>query len=150
MKAPGCPLCEGPGGALIFEGPQYRVIRAEEPGFPAFYRLVWCAHVREFSDLTRAERHLCIDAVTAVEEALRVHLAPAKVNLAALGNAVPHLHWHIVARFDWDSHFPGAPWAAAVRAAAPQEVARLAGLRPALESDIAARLAALPGNRTAT
>jgi hypothetical protein len=37
-----------------------------------------------------------------------------------------------------------------VRAAAPQEVARLAGLRPALESDIAARLAALPGNRTAT
>jgi diadenosine tetraphosphate (Ap4A) HIT family hydrolase len=21
---------------------------------------------------------------------------------------VPHLHWHVIARFDWDSHFPGA------------------------------------------
>ena len=40
-----------------------------------------------------------MDAVVLVEQCLRAHLQPAKVNLAALGNAVPHLHWHIVARF---------------------------------------------------
>ncbi|MGZ5194525.1 MAG: HIT family protein [Ramlibacter sp.] len=148
MKVPDCPLCEGPGGTVVFQGARFRVVRAAESGLPAFYRLVWTGHVGEFSELDPGDRHLCIDAVTCVEEALRQHLAPVKVNLATLGNAVPHLHWHIVARFEWDSHFPGAPWAAARREAAPEAQARIEGLRPALEADIAARLAALPGNRT--
>jgi len=150
MKSPGCPLCEGPGGAIVFQGDRFRVIRSAEAGLPAFYRLVWSAHVREFSDLAPADRHLCIDAVACVEEALRRHLDPVKLNLATLGNAVPHLHWHIVARFEWDSHFPGAPWAAAQRQVAPEAQARIEALLPPLEADIAARLAALPGNRTAT
>jgi diadenosine tetraphosphate (Ap4A) HIT family hydrolase len=149
MIEPGCPLCEGPGGAVIFDAPKYRVIRATEPGFPAFYRLVWRDHVREFSELAPADRHLCIDAVAQVEEALRRHLSPAKVNLATLGNAVPHLHWHIVARFVWDSHFPGAPWAAAQRALPADAQARIESLRPALESAIARRLASPPGNHPA-
>ena len=55
-------------------------------------------------------------AVTAVEQALREHLQPTKINLAALGNLVPHLHWHVIARFDWDSHFPGAVWGESKRA----------------------------------
>jgi diadenosine tetraphosphate (Ap4A) HIT family hydrolase len=148
-NVPGCPLCQEPGGALIFDGPKYRVIRADEPGFPAFYRLVWRDHVREFSDLPASDRHLCIDAVTRLEESLRRHLRPAKVNLAALGNAVPHLHWHVVARFEWDSHFPGAPWAAALRAVPADALQGIESLRPALESDIAAAFAALPGNHPA-
>jgi diadenosine tetraphosphate (Ap4A) HIT family hydrolase len=150
MKIPGCPLCEGPAGTPIFQGERFRVIRAAEAGFPAFYRLIWSAHVREFSDLSSDDRHLCIDAVTCVEQALRQHLDPVKVNLATLGNAVPHLHWHIVARFEWDSHFPGAPWATAERKVAPEARARIEALLPALEAEIAARLAALPGNRTPT
>jgi diadenosine tetraphosphate (Ap4A) HIT family hydrolase len=144
MKSPGCPLCEGPGGTVIFQGGRFRVIRAAEAGFPAFYRLIWSAHVREFSELAPQDRHLCIDAVACIEEVLRLHLNPVKVNLATLGNAVPHLHWHIVARFEWDSHFPGAPWAVAQRQVAPESQGRIEGLLPALEADIAARLAALP------
>ena len=38
-----------------------------------------------------------------------------KINLATLGNVVPHLHWHVIARFDWDSHFPNPVWGAARR-----------------------------------
>ena len=45
-------------------------------------------------------------AVSSVERVLRDALAPTKINLASLGNVVPHLHWHVIARFDWDSHFP--------------------------------------------
>ncbi len=110
-----CPLCVGDGGALVWRGTHLRVIRADEPGFPAFYRVVWNAHVAEFSDLTAAERQHCMDAVAVVEQVLREHLAPTKVNLAALGNMVPHLHWHVIARFGWDSHFPAPVWAAAQR-----------------------------------
>ncbi|WP_395317117.1 HIT family protein [Variovorax sp. UC74_104] len=128
-KVQGCVLCEGPGGRLVFEGAKLRVIHAEEAGFPAFYRVVWREHAPEFSDLDAADRVLCMEAVTVVEQCLREHLKPAKVNLAALGNMVAHLHWHVIARFSNDSHFPGSVWA-------PVQRER----NVALEADIAARL----------
>jgi diadenosine tetraphosphate (Ap4A) HIT family hydrolase len=145
MKQPGCPLCDGPGGVPVFEGPKFRLIRADEAGFPAFYRLVWSEHVREFSELAPAQRQLCMEAVVQVEQSLLAHLHPVKVNLAALGNVVPHLHWHIIARFEWDSHFPGPVWGPAQREAAPDRVAIIERLRPALEKDMASKLAHEPG-----
>jgi len=146
MKVPGCPLCDGPGGVPVFDGPKFRVIRAQEPGFPAYYRLVWNDHVAEFTDLAGPDRERCMAAVAEVELLLRSHLRPDKVNLAALGNAVPHLHWHIVARFAWDSHFPAPVWATSTRGALPQDLAAVERLLPALEADLVSRLALGPGN----
>ncbi len=143
MKQAGCPLCEGPGGDLVFQGAAFRVIRTDEGGFPAFYRVVWNEHVREFSDLPPADRALCLEAVVAVERALRDHLQPAKVNLAALGNMVAHLHWHVIARFDWDSHFPAPVWAPGRRDADPAGTARIAAARALLEADMARQLSTL-------
>jgi diadenosine tetraphosphate (Ap4A) HIT family hydrolase len=53
--------------------------------------------------------------VCAIEQTLIRVLQPTKINLAALGNMVPHLHWHVIARFDGDSHFPQTIWGAAQR-----------------------------------
>ena len=136
-----CPLCAEDGGALVWRGERLRVIRAQEAGFPAFYRVVWNAHVAEFSDLAAADRVDCMEAVTLVEQALRQHLSPTKVNIAALGNVVPHLHWHVIARFDWDSHFPAPVWAAAQRPGPAAQEAAVQALLPALESQLQARLA---------
>ncbi len=110
-----CPLCETDGGLLVFRNETLRIVQADEVGFPAFYRVVWNRHVAEFSDLSAAERETCMDAVVVVEQVLRSELQPGKINLAALGNAVPHLHWHVIARFGWDSHFPAPVWSAAQR-----------------------------------
>ena len=49
---------------------------------------------------------------------------PDKINLASLGNMVPHLHWHVIPRFRDDRHFPEPIWGApqrngAVHAAPP-------------------------------
>ena len=111
---------------MVFKNDQLRVIQAVEAGFPAFYRVVWNAHVAEFSSLSPDERNTCMNAVVVVEKTLREQLQPTKINLAALGNAVPHLHWHVIARFDWDSHFPGSVWAASQRQADAQKLAQLA------------------------
>ena len=142
MTVPACPLCTTLGGVLVFQGEKFRVIRAEEQGFPAFYRVVWTAHVAEFSDLGLDDRNLCMAAVNAVEQALRVHLQPGKINLAALGNIVPHLHWHVIARFDWDSHFPLPVWSQAQRpvdaAALAVIQARLGGVDLALQRELSA------------
>lgn len=129
------------GGALVFQGAQCRVIRADEAGFPAFYRVVWTAHVAEFSDLSPRDQQACMSVVTAVERVLRTHLNPAKVNLAALGNMVPHLHWHVIARFAWDSHFPAPVWAAAQRPVDAMALAELASQLASVDLAIQRQLA---------
>jgi diadenosine tetraphosphate (Ap4A) HIT family hydrolase len=144
MTAPrvaGCPLCEGPGGRVVFEAPAFRVIHAAEEGFPAFYRVVWKDHVAEWSDLAPEDRALCMEAVTVVEQCLREHLSPAKINLAALGNMVPHLHWHVIARFDWDTRFPAPVWAPPQRDRDPQREAAIEVKLEVLEREMSRRLA---------
>ena len=131
MSAPSadCVLCREAGGLPVWQGAQLRVIRAQEEGFPAFYRVIWTAHAAELSDLSEAERNTCMAVVAAVERVLRTQLQPSKINLAALGNMVPHLHWHVIARHDWDSHFPAPVWANPLRA---RDLAREAQLQDAL------------------
>ncbi|MCZ2103443.1 MAG: HIT family protein [Comamonadaceae bacterium] len=140
-----CALCRGDGGALVWRGERLRVIHAHEPHFPAFYRVVWNAHAAEFTDLAPHERAHCMQAVALVEQVLREQLTPAKINLAALGNVVPHLHWHVIARFDWDSHFPAPVWDAPRRAQDTARIAALAARQPLVHDDLCARLGAWAG-----
>ncbi|MEG0317290.1 MAG: HIT family protein [Comamonas sp.] len=136
-----CVLCREAGGLPVWQGAQLRVIRAQEEGFPAFYRVIWTAHVAEFSDLSQADRHTCMAVVAEVERVLRAQLLPTKINLAALGNMVPHLHWHVIARYDWDSHFPAPIWASPLRARALDREAQLLQELAACDAAIAQALA---------
>ncbi len=138
--AGGCPLCEGDAGRVVARTDHLRVIRVAEAGFPAFYRVVWDAHVAEWSDLQPWQRQHCMDAVVGVEQVLRHRLAPTKVNLASLGNLVPHLHWHVIARFAWDSHWPAPVWAAAVRTPPPGALADTEARLPGVDEGIAQAL----------
>ncbi|WP_431275445.1 HIT family protein [Variovorax ureilyticus] len=139
-RVEGCPLCDETGGRLVHQAAKFRVIHAAEAGFPAFYRVVWKEHVAEWSDLSVEDRGVCMEAVAVVEQCLRDALAPAKINLAALGNMVPHLHWHVIARFDWDTHFPAAVWAPAQRKRDAAREAAIEAALPAIERDIVRRL----------
>lgn len=105
-----CPLCDEPGGALLWLGPEFRVIAVDEPHYPGFCRVVWNDHVREMSDLDAAARERLMRAVFAVEDVVRRLYAPDKINLASFGNVVPHLHWHIIPRWRDDRHFPEPVW----------------------------------------
>lgn len=134
-----CPLCEAPGGLMVWQDAEWRVIRVEDDDFPAFYRVVAAEHVREFSDLPAAARQRCMELVCAVERALLANLQPTKINLAALGNVVPHLHWHVIARFEWDSRFPDPVWAAPRRELETPAAGRLS--RPLDELDARVRQA---------
>src|SRR5688572_24237655 len=112
-----CELCERTGGELLWQGEHCRVIYVEEPGYPGFCRVVWQSHVKEMTDLSDDDRTHLMEVVFAVEAVLREHLAPDKINLASLGNAVPHLHWHVIPRYADDPHFPEPIWAKAQRTA---------------------------------
>ena len=112
-----CPLCDTPGGVLLIEREHYRIIRAIEPDYPGFCRVIWRKHVAEMSDLSVGEQGELMQAVFAVERAVRALFAPDKINLASLGNVVPHVHWHVIARRRDDRHFPQPVWASPQREA---------------------------------
>jgi diadenosine tetraphosphate (Ap4A) HIT family hydrolase len=115
QSGPNCSLCHGDGGVLLVRRPQLRVVRIDDPDYPVYLRVIWNAHVTEMSDLAEADRARLMAAVNAVEKALRQILSPDKINLASLGNQVPHVHWHVIPRFADDAHFPQPIWAARQR-----------------------------------
>jgi len=126
-------LCTSTGGELVWQGADHRVILADEPRYPGFCRVIWTAHVREMSDLSAADAARLMSTVLTVERVLREQLVPDKVNLASLGNVVPHLHWHVIPRWADDSHFPDPIWAAQ-RREPPARVIDQAGLVAALRA----------------
>jgi diadenosine tetraphosphate (Ap4A) HIT family hydrolase len=139
-----CPLCDGDGGLLLHRCDLYRVVRVTDtPAHPVFYRVIVNAHVAEFSALAPTERLALMDAVVAVEQVLLQHVTPTKVNLASLGNVVPHLHWHVIARFADDAQFPAPIWAPAERSTAPEQLQRRMAMLPAVDAALQAALARL-------
>jgi diadenosine tetraphosphate (Ap4A) HIT family hydrolase len=138
-----CELCESAGGRVVWSGPSWRAVRVDDAAFPGFYRLIANGHVREWSELPPDARHRGMDLVCAIEGVLLERLHPAKVNLASLGNVVAHLHWHVVARFEWDSHFPQPIWAAPQREVVPPASERLGSALDGLDEAVAAALAAV-------
>ncbi|MDB5796457.1 MAG: histidine triad protein [Paucimonas sp.] len=139
-----CVLCAQDGGELLHRDAQLRVVLVDEADYPGFCRVVWNAHVAEMSDLDPAARTRLMEAVNAVEAAIRETMSPDKVNLASLGNQVPHLHWHVIPRHAGDRHFPGAVWAPAQREPDPAALQARRALLPALRAALARRLAQLP------
>ena len=110
-----CELCETPGGTLLWQDNFLRVVHVDEPGYVGYCRVIWQAHVAEMTDLDPAQRAHCMQVVFTVESLLRERLKPDKINLAALGNFTPHVHWHVIARFRDDAHFPQSIWGARQR-----------------------------------
>lgn len=145
MSTVPCPLCHDDAGLLVHRRPLYRVVRVTDTlAHPAFYRVIVNAHVAEFSTLSAAERIAVMEAVVLVEQALLRELSTTKVNLASLGNVVPHLHWHVIARFADDAQFPAPIWAPAVREREPARLAALQAQLPALDAALARAFDHLP------
>lgn len=114
-----CPLCSADAGAVIWRDGFCRVAWVDEPAYPGFCRVILNTHVREMTDLSPADRQRLMSVVFAVEAAVREVCQPDKVNLASLGNLVPHVHWHVIPRWKDDRCFPEAIWAAAQREGTP-------------------------------
>jgi diadenosine tetraphosphate (Ap4A) HIT family hydrolase len=97
-------------GQLIWRGDDCRIILVNDPELPGFCRVIWNQHVAEMTDLTYGEREHLMTLVFAVEEAVRHVMHPDKINIAALGNMVPHIHWHVIPRYKDDAFFPDSVW----------------------------------------
>ena len=116
MNAERCELCEGAGARALWRGSLCSVLSAADPALPGFLRVVLNRHASEMTDLPATDREQLMQVVWATERLIRRELLPDKVNLASLGNVVPHLHWHVIPRWRDDPWFPQPIWAPASRA----------------------------------
>lgn len=139
-RVAGCELCELSAPAVV-DNDRFAVILVDDANYPGFARVIWKDHVREASDLADADRLLLNDAVYKLELAVREVMQPLKVNVASLGNVVPHLHWHVIPRYADDAHFPAPVWAQAARATPDAVLRARRALVPQLAEAIARRFA---------
>lgn len=87
---------------------------------------------RELIDLSDDQQLRLMREIAAASHALRSAFRPDKLNVAALGNMVPQLHVHVIARFSTDAAWPKAVWGNLP--AAPRTQAALAEFREILNS----------------
>jgi diadenosine tetraphosphate (Ap4A) HIT family hydrolase len=140
MNAAGCPLCTEEGGTPVLRNELLRVVLVDDADYPGYARVIVNAHAKEMTDLDPGALARVMAAVYAVEDALRAVLAPDKVNLASLGNVVPHLHWHVIPRFTDDAHFPQPIWGTRQREPDAAKLAARRALLSALGEEIRARI----------
>jgi diadenosine tetraphosphate (Ap4A) HIT family hydrolase len=130
-------------GQVIWRGDDCRVILVNNPDLPGFCRVIWNHHVAEMTDLSYGEREHLMSLVFAVEEAVRHVMHPDKMNVAALGNVVPHIHWHVIPRFKDDVFFPGSVWSQRVQELSANVLDARKQLSKALPAAIKASIATL-------
>ena len=115
MSKEACPLCQPSPHETLWQDDFCRVVLLNDVDYPAYCRVELLAHIKEITDLQAPQRVRLMQVVFAVETALREILNPDKINLASLGNKTPHIHWHIIPRFENDKHFPNSHWSEALR-----------------------------------
>ena len=81
------------------------------------------ANVTELIDLDATQRMQLTAEIDTTSRALKSLFKPDKINIAALGNLVPQLHVHVIARFHRDIAWPRPVWGtAAARAYTPEQL----------------------------
>jgi diadenosine tetraphosphate (Ap4A) HIT family hydrolase len=110
-----CPFCaegrpdENHDGVRVFAGRCTDAYLSRHDGQPGYTVVVWRGrHVAEPTELTDEESSRYWHELLTVARVLEEHFQPAKTNYQILGNAVPHLHTHVMLRYE-DDPAPGRP-----------------------------------------
>ena len=120
----------------VIELPLCEVRLMDDANHPWLVLVPRVAGITEIIDLDAAQRLQLSEEIDTSCRALRMLFKPDKLNVAALGNMVPQLHMHVIARYRSDIAWPRPVWGAAnARPYAPEElIERINALRKALGS----------------
>ena len=116
VRGEGCPLCHelasgepvNEHGWTVIDLAVSRLRLAANQWVPGYCVLICAIHVREPHELSQKDRTAFFDDLVRVGQAIEATYQPDKLNFQLLGNAVPHLHCHIVPRYYGDPA-PGRP-----------------------------------------
>lgn len=116
--------------------PLCRVLLMNDRQYPWLILVPALPDIREIHDLAATDRHRLTDETCAAAAALQRLFAADKMNVAALGNVVPQLHVHVIARHVDDPAWPRPVWGVTppVPYESPELAERLALLRAELSA----------------
>jgi diadenosine tetraphosphate (Ap4A) HIT family hydrolase len=89
-----------------------RVLLMNDAQYPWLILVPRRADLSEVFDLTLLDQRQLFEEVSAVAAALAGFFRADKMNVAALGNVVPQLHVHVIARHKTDAAWPRPVWGA--------------------------------------
>ncbi len=92
-----------------------RVLLMDDVRFPWLILVPRRASVAEIHELAHAERLVLIEEIARTGKGLKDATGAPKINVGALGNSVPQLHVHVVARHPGDGAWPGPVWSYGTR-----------------------------------
>jgi len=96
--------------ASIGDLPLSRVLIINDANYPWLLLVPRRAEIVELTDLDDVAQAQLMTEINRVARALRTVTGCDKLNIAALGNVVPQLHVHIIARFRHDAAWPKPVW----------------------------------------
>lgn len=79
----------------------------KEQSHPGRCIVAYKDHVKELFELTEPDRNAFMADVCKVAEAIQKAFVSAKINYGAYSDKLPHLHFHIVPKYDGEFEFGG-------------------------------------------
>lgn len=90
-----------------------RILLSRDANYPWLILVPERPGIREIRELEPIDRASLMDEIVRATDVLELLFSPHKINVAALGNVVPQLHVHVIARFTADAAWPKPVWGAA-------------------------------------
>jgi len=87
-----------------------RVLLMNDARYPWLVLVPRKTDLTEIHDLSASDRATLMEEISRTSETLKSLMNAAKINVGVLGNLVPQLHVHIVARNPGDAAWPGPVW----------------------------------------
>ena len=87
-----------------------RVQMKNDSRFPWLILVPEVPGLKDLHDLSPEDQVTAMAEIDTVSRVLSDLHAPDKINVAALGNMVPQLHIHVIARFTTDEAWPAPVW----------------------------------------
>ena len=94
--------------SIIYENKNIK-IEIEESEIP-WLKIFTQDTYKEMSEVPAEIKFEIYDLLDIIEKEMIAYYNPKKINIASFGNYMPHVHWHIMARFEEDSFFPEPMW----------------------------------------
>ncbi len=95
---------------LICRTENCQILLMDDARFPWIVLVPEVADIRELYELKEQQHHQTYQSILRISKSLAEYSNADKMNVAALGNQVPQLHIHIIARYEADAAWPGPVW----------------------------------------
>lgn len=90
--------------------PLSRVFFKNNANYPWFILVPRQDNIQEIDQLSIPSQHVLIEEISTLSRLIKQQFKPDKLNVGILGNIVPQLHIHVIARFKQDSLWPHSVW----------------------------------------